>query len=107
MAGLSGSGRAAGGSCISECEFEPYWPHVYVANEAQALSGDCTDQFLFAATVADSLARGVDAAGQGRIRDDPAAPYRRDEIVFADHTIAVLHQIDEQIEYLRLDANVL
>ena len=51
------------------------------------------------------LARGVDAAGQCRIRHDPAVPDRRDEIVLADDAIAVLDQANQQIEHLRLDGN--
>ena len=108
MAGLSGSGRAARDpSGIFECGIKPHRPHVDVADEAQALSGDGPDHFLFPATVADSLARSIDAAGEGRIGDDPAAPDGSDEIIFADHAVAVLHQIDEEIEHLRLDGNVL
>ena len=40
-----------------------------------------------------------------RIRHDPAAPDRSEEIVLADDAVAVLHQIDQQIEHLRLDGN--
>ena len=57
--------------------FEPHWPYLYVADEAQTLSGDCADQFLFAAAIADGLARGVYAAGQGRIRKPPGRPRSR------------------------------
>jgi hypothetical protein len=34
-----------------------------------------------------------------------AAPNRSDEIFLADHAFAVLHQIDQQIEHLRLHGN--
>ena len=57
------------------------------------------------AIVAHRLARGIDAAGQGRIGHDAAAPHRRDEIVLRDDAIAVLHNIDQQVEYLRLHCN--
>ena len=78
---------------------------AHVADEAQALARDGADQLLVLAAVADRLARGVDAAGQGRIRHDAAAPDRRDEIVLADDAVAVLHQVDQQVEDLRLDGN--
>jgi hypothetical protein len=59
------------------------------ADEAKALARDGADQLLLLAAVADRLARGVDAAGQRRIRHDPAAPDRSDEIVLADDAVAV------------------
>ena len=52
-----------------------------------------------------AFARRVDAAGQGRFRHDPAVPDRRDQVVFADDAVAVLHQVNQQVEYLRLDSN--
>ena len=39
--------------------------------------------------------------------DDPTAPDRGDQIVLADHTVAVAHQIEQQIEHLRLDRDQL
>jgi hypothetical protein len=77
------------------------------ADEAEALARDGADQLLDLAAVADRLSRGVDAAGQGRLRHDPAAPHRTDEIVLTDDAVAVLHQIDQQVEHLRLDGNQL
>ena len=59
------------------------------------------------AAVADRLARGIDAAGQRRLRHDAAAPDRRDHVVLADHAVAVLDQIDQQVEHLRLDRDAL
>jgi len=78
---------------------------VHVAHEAQALARDGADQLLAVAIVADRLARGIDAAGQRGVRHDTAAPDRRDEIVFCDDAIAVLHDVDQQVEYLRLHCN--
>ena len=76
---------------------------VHRADEADALARDGADQALLFAAVADRLARGVDAAGQRGVRNDPAAPDRGDQIVLADHAVAVLHQIDQQVEHLRLE----
>jgi hypothetical protein len=78
---------------------------LHVADEAQALARDGADQLLAVAIVAHRLARGVDAAGQGRIRHDAAAPHRCDQIVLRDDAIAVLHNVDQQVEYLRLHCN--
>jgi len=44
-------------------------------------------------------------ASLGGVRHDAAAPDRRDEIVFCDNAIAVLHDVDQQVEYLRLHCN--
>ena len=86
------TGRSPTGCCTSPTKRKP-------------LARDGADQLLALAAVADRLARGIDAAGQGRIRHDPAAPDRRDEIVLRDDAIAVLHKVDQQIEHLRLDGN--
>ena len=75
---------------------------AHVANEAKPLACDGADQFLLLAAVADRLARGVDTAGQGRIRHDSAAPDRGQQIVLADDAVAVFHQVDQEIEHLRL-----
>src|ERR1700722_8258713 len=83
------------------------WLRAHYANEAQALARECADQLLVLAAVADRLSRGVDAAGQRRIRRDPAAPDRSDEIVLADDAVAVLHQVNQQVEHLRLYGNKL
>src|SRR5262249_57588569 len=56
-------------------------------------------------SVGERVSGGVDAAGQGRIRDDTAAPDRGDQIVLADDAVAVLHQINQQVEHLRLDGD--
>src|SRR5258708_38166019 len=85
------------------CRFGAVWLRAHSTDEAEALARDGADQLLLLAAVADRLARGVDAAGQRRIRHDPAAPDRRDEIILADDALAILHQVDQEIEHLRLD----
>ena len=61
------------------------------------------DQFLVLPSIPDRLARGVDAANDGPIGNNPAAPDRRNEVFLADDTITVLQEVNEQIEHLRLD----
>jgi hypothetical protein len=112
IAGRSGSGKAGrDGSWISSAggsrpvPVRAVEPASHVADKAKALARDGADQFCFVAAVANRLARGVDAAGQSRIRHDPAAPDRSEEIVLADDAVAVLHQVDQQVEHLGLDGN--
>src|SRR6516164_10199769 len=57
---------------------------------------------LSRAGVADRLAHRGYPAGQSRFRNDPAAPHRFKQLIFADDTIAVLHEMDQQVEDLRL-----
>jgi len=69
---------------------------VYRADEANTLARDGPDQPLLIATVAD------DTAVERRIRNDPAAPDRSDKIVLTNHAVAVLDEIQQQVEHLRL-----
>ena len=64
--------------------------HADVAYEAKAFARDGADQVLGVAGVADGLARGVDAGGQGGFGDDAAAPDVLDQIILADDMVAVL-----------------
>jgi hypothetical protein len=62
---------------------------------------------LILSAVTDRLARSIDSACERRIRDDPAAPDRTNEVVLADDAVAVLYEIDQKIEHLGLDRNAL
>src|SRR5271166_1288469 len=73
-----------------------------LADETDALADDRADQSLLLAIVADYAARGVDAAGEGRFRNDPPTPHRSQQIVLADDAIAVSDQENQEIEYLWL-----
>ena len=63
-----------------------------LSHEADALPRYRADQPLVLSTIANSLSRGVDAARQRQFRDDPSAPYRRNEVVFAHYPVTVLDQ---------------
>jgi hypothetical protein len=78
---------------------------AHCADETEAPARDGADQLLVFAAVADRRSRGVDAAGQGRIRHDPAVPDGSEQVVLADDAVAVLHQENQQVEHLRLDGN--
>src|SRR5213075_1914216 len=80
---------------------------VDLADEAQALAGQRLDQALTLASVADRLARRIDAGEEGGFRDDASLPDRRHEIVLADHAVAMAYQVNEQVEDLRLDGDQL
>jgi hypothetical protein len=54
------------------------------------------------AAIADGRSGGVDAAGKCRIGNGSAAPDQADQIPLTDDPVAVLHQIDQQVEDLRL-----
>src|SRR5262249_24790865 len=49
------------------------------------------------------LPRSMDMAGQCRLRDNSTTPNTRDEVVLADDPVTVPHEINQQIEDLRLD----
>jgi hypothetical protein len=53
------------------------------------------------------LAHASYAARQRRIRHDPTAPDRLQEVVLADDAIAVLHQINQEVEHLRFERDQL
>ena len=73
------------------------------ADEADTLADDRADQPLLFTIVADNAACGVDPAGECRFGHDPPAPDRSQQIVLADHPIAVADEENEQVEHLRFD----
>jgi hypothetical protein len=78
---------------------------LHFADEADTPAGEGSDQPLLAPGVADRLACGIEATGDRQIRDHPAAPDRREEIALADDATGILHEVEQQIEYLGLDRN--
>ncbi|MCY1235083.1 hypothetical protein D9M72_476870 [compost metagenome] len=63
------------------------------ANEAVTLAGDRANEALLLSAIADRLANRVDMAGDGRFRDDPAAPHCLEQVILADDSIAVADQM--------------
>src|SRR5215470_2669173 len=75
----------------------------HLSDEANALAGYRSYDFLLLPAVADRFSHSIDAGCQSRIGHDPAGPDRRDEIVLGYHAIAVLQEINQDIEDLRFD----
>src|SRR5216683_1096447 len=80
---------------------------VHGANKAKALPRNGPDQLLILAVIADRVSGGVDAAVERRVGYDPAAPYQLNEIIPADDVVAMLQQMNQQVEHLRLHGNQL
>jgi hypothetical protein len=78
---------------------------VQGTHEAQTLARDGADQLPLPAAVADRRSCRIDTAGQRLFRHNSTAPDRSDQIILADDTVAVLHQVDQKVEHLRLDVN--
>jgi len=76
-----------------------------VADEPQPAPVNGADQALRLAVIADGAPRRLDAARNGRVRDDASLPDLLDDLVARDDAIAVLDQQHEQIEHLRLDGD--
>ena len=74
-----------------------------VADETDAFARQRLDQPLPFAGVADRAARRVDPIEQRGLRDDAPAPDRGQQIILADHAVAVPDQVNEEIEDLGLD----
>jgi hypothetical protein len=62
-------------------------------------------QPLLLATVTNGTPRRINAAVERRLRNDPFLPDRGEQVVLADHPLAVADQVGKKIEYLRLDGS--
>ena len=76
---------------------------LHLADEAESALVDRADHLLRTAVVADHAARRADARVERRIRHHAALPHRLEQLVLADDAVAVLQQIGEHVEHLRLD----
>ena len=81
----------------------PHFPNV--TNEAEAFAGDRSDEALFPTAIAYGFACRVDVTGQGQFGDDAATPHPVQQVILADDVLAVLQQIQQQIEDLRANRN--
>jgi len=78
---------------------------VNVADKTKSALVQRAYEALVAAAVAERAPCRADAGAQRRLRDDAALPNHVDELVLADDPIAVANEVNEQVEYLRLDMN--
>src|SRR5262245_56627302 len=76
-------------------------------DEAKAFLGECPNEALLVAAVANGPAHRIYPAGQRRFRNNSAAPNRGDEVVLADDTVTIFHQINQHIEDLRFESDKL
>lgn len=60
---------------------------------------------LVVSVVAKHASGAIDAAAERGLGDDPAVPDRLYQFILADNAVTVAHQMDDEIEYLRLDTN--
>ena len=93
--------RFAAGSAAGFSLAGPASSSVTSPTKRKPLRGNGAQQRLALAAVADGGPDGIDAAGQRRIRHHPSAPDAGDQVVLADHPVAVLQQVDQQVEHLR------
>jgi len=66
-----------------------------LTNKAEPLATQRANQPLLDPIVANGAAHCVDARGQSRIRNDPAAPDCLDQFVLSDYAITVMHEISQ------------
>jgi hypothetical protein len=61
------------------------------------------DEDLIVSVVAKRAPGAIDSAGERGLRDDPAIPDLLDQFILADNPVTVVHQVNDEIEHLRLD----
>ena len=60
---------------------------------------------LLLAVISDRGSGAVDTGSQRRFRNNPSLPDGRNEVVFADHVLAVADQVLKQVKDLRGDGD--
>src|SRR5262249_57596038 len=73
------------------------------ADERNSLAGGGADEALLLAAIADGAPGGVDAARERRVGHDSPVPHPSDQVVLADHAVAVANEKNNEVEDLRLD----
>src|SRR3954453_19776671 len=77
----------------------------HVTDKAKALARNGAQETLILACVLYSPAHRIDATGQRRLRDDTAIPHLFEQLIPTDDAIAILDEIQQQVEDLRLECN--
>ena len=76
-----------------------------IADEPEAALVQRPNKSLVGSVVSKRAPGAIDAAGERGLGDDPAIPDRLDQFILADNPITVAHQMNDEIEDLRLDVN--
>ena len=96
---LPGTSRAAFASVSSALD------GLNIADEPEAALVQRANKSLVGSVVTKRAPGAIDAAGEGGLGDDPAIPDRLDQFILADNPVTVAHQVNDEIEDLRLDVN--
>ena len=75
-------------------------------DEAQSFPRHRPDQILATAAISDRPPSRVDAASERRLGYKASAPDIVDQVVLADHPIAIHHEVHQEIENLGLNGDV-
>src|SRR5262245_55057327 len=102
---LGSDSAGSAGSAIAGGRVRGGLPFLHIADEAETALIDRTDRRLVIAAVAKGAPRRLDAGAERRIRDDPPLPNGGDQLVLAHHPVAMLDEVNQQVEDLRLDPN--
>ena len=76
---------------------------VHISDETEAPLVVRSNKDLIVPIVADSTARRADARAERRLRDDAVVPYGTYQFIFADNSVSIPDEVNEQIENLWLD----
>lgn len=74
-------------------------------DEPETPAMDGLDHALSPPVIAQSLARRLDTAGDGRVRNDPPVPYQADDLVPGDEAIPLGDEHQQQGEHLWFDCH--
>jgi hypothetical protein len=91
------SSRSRGGVCCS----------LTSPTKTKSFAGEGADKALLFPAIRQRLSRGVDMACQSRFRHNSPIPDRVQQVVLADHMLAVTQQIDQKVKHLRAECNPL
>src|SRR5262249_19049240 len=86
-------------------ESRPGTVAIDVADETKSALVQRANKALIVAAVAQRATRRADTRAERRFRDDAALPDRVEQLVLGDDSIPVSHEMNEQIEHLRLDVD--
>ena len=75
------------------------------SNKSKSTLVQCLEKDLIIAVVAKRAAGSIDPAAQRGFGNGPTFPDRLNEIILADDPVPIAHQVNNDVENLRLDVN--